>query len=1063
MRISDELSQFRETFNESIRESFFIANNLSFWQKLKKKLLKIPFSLYFFIIIILLMIITIIYYIYFYMTKEPNFRLYKPQFEDLILNNRAYEGYLFDNGLEVLLIYDSGFDRDGGAIVIEKGYYDNPGEEGLSTFASILLSQAIYEINPEDRDTLENYYGNFKSGTDEIYMNFRFDILNNGFKKFLKIFCRILNFDTNIDENKFNMTKHRAKQYMQLEIERRNRTIEYRENHLLEYLVYGFKNENNGDILPEGNPNIINEINTTEISNYIKDFINPSKIKIVLFSKYKFSISSKYMKYYFKYLINMPKKEDNNNSYNETENKIFNTSQIIYIKANDYELNYIKIIYYIDRIDNESFSELNFRKRYLYYIRDIIRTRKEGSLYSLFKSKIKSIDADVSDVLILKSKIQFSIQIELNNLQDINDIIYATYQYMHKIISEIDEKGIQNDRYNELFELCDINATLTEKTFDTIELAKSNAIHLIETKNHINEYFHWYCLPTINENNTKKYYDEMESYVRQLSPNNSVVILAIRDKDKNKLTCNNESNFYINCEYFINDSNFNNTFYYNVYYKNDIFNSTQLDEYLNKDKDINYFNITFEKNKFRTQCKDPINDSDIETNLIKFDYKNTLNSFYFKRNLKFRVPRLLIKFNLYHPYLRQNNYTDENEKRCYYFLLMEMFSAIKRRINEELYEALSAYAQIKFYQSENHLDILVFCFSDQAYNITKAIKEIIYDTDWESSDFFDNNEIYKNEAFDDYFIFDKLDIITISRFYFNCELKNNLYNKYEFFPDEFEKNYYEQCINDSIINKKNILKNLTTFIMDIYIYGNYTEEESLQIFDLFNRSNFDDFSEILVERNISTSADNYTIWVKEILDINGEINKTINGSIYNKSIAGNIGISYRIFKDISLLDISIFNMIIDVLRTRGNSLLISQDIFKYKNFIFELVFSNKNNNLIIPNENLVINELENLLNSNESLTWDVDIIGTRLYYLIKNFILTLEKKQTSLYKKGLGEIEESDFNGNAIDPFNIISDYKNVYTDDNPFDKGKLDNLINMLKGQIKNNQSRINIFTSGS
>ena len=43
MRISDELSQFRETFNESIRESFFIGNNLSFWQKLKKKIIKNPF------------------------------------------------------------------------------------------------------------------------------------------------------------------------------------------------------------------------------------------------------------------------------------------------------------------------------------------------------------------------------------------------------------------------------------------------------------------------------------------------------------------------------------------------------------------------------------------------------------------------------------------------------------------------------------------------------------------------------------------------------------------------------------------------------------------------------------------------------------------------------------------------------------------------------------------------------------------------------------------------------------------------------------------------------------
>ena len=58
---------------------------------------------------------------------------------------------------------------------------------------------------------------------------------------------------------------------------------------------------------------------------------------------------------------------------------------------------------------------------------------------------------------------------------------------------------------------------------------------------------------------------------------------------------------------------------------------------------------------------------------------------------------------------------------------MELFSAIKRRINEELNDALLALAQIEFYQSENHLDILVFCFSDQAYNITKAIKNIIYE------------------------------------------------------------------------------------------------------------------------------------------------------------------------------------------------------------------------------------------------------------------------------------------------------------------------------------------------
>ena len=33
-----------------------------------------------------------------------------------------------------MLINDPNFDKDGGAIVIEKGYLDNPFEEGLSTF-----------------------------------------------------------------------------------------------------------------------------------------------------------------------------------------------------------------------------------------------------------------------------------------------------------------------------------------------------------------------------------------------------------------------------------------------------------------------------------------------------------------------------------------------------------------------------------------------------------------------------------------------------------------------------------------------------------------------------------------------------------------------------------------------------------------------------------------------------------------------------------------------------------------------------------------------------------------
>ena len=86
--------------------------------------------------------------------------------------------------------------------------------------------------------------------------------------------------------------------------------------------------------------------------------------------------------------------------------------RIRYIKANYYEQNYIKIIYYIDKVKNESFSELYYKAYYLVYIIDFIRDTKNGSLYDLLnnstecaKCNVKSIEADYE--VILKSKIKF--------------------------------------------------------------------------------------------------------------------------------------------------------------------------------------------------------------------------------------------------------------------------------------------------------------------------------------------------------------------------------------------------------------------------------------------------------------------------------------------------------------------------------------------------------------------------------------------------------------------------------------------------------------------------------
>ena len=90
-------------------------------------------------------------------------------------------------------------------------------------------------------------------------------------------------------------------------------------------------------------------------------------------------------------------------------------------------------------------------------------------------------------------------------------------------------------------------------------------------------------------------------------------------------------------------------------------------------------------------------------NLMEDDDK-TLNKFYYKKNEEFRVKRVLIKFNLYHPFLRPNN-TCEYDKKCYYFLIMEMFSAIKRKINEGFADAQSA--ENKFIDLCNYFNIKI--------------------------------------------------------------------------------------------------------------------------------------------------------------------------------------------------------------------------------------------------------------------------------------------------------------------------------------------------------------------
>jgi hypothetical protein len=138
----------------------------------------------------------------------------------------------------------------------------------------------------------------------------------------------------------------------------------------LEYLVYNFKDEDNEEIYPEGNLDtiykFINKYGYKAFQNKVTNYINcklkdPSNIKIVLFSKYKFLVSSKYMKKYFNYLINYKPENQKNEClkdqkknandikdinkskeiYKLFEFEKFKKSQIIYMKESSSEKNYI--------------------------------------------------------------------------------------------------------------------------------------------------------------------------------------------------------------------------------------------------------------------------------------------------------------------------------------------------------------------------------------------------------------------------------------------------------------------------------------------------------------------------------------------------------------------------------------------------------------------------------------------------------------------------------------------------------------------------------------------------
>jgi hypothetical protein len=642
-------------------------------------------------------------------------------------------------------------------------------------------------------------------------------------------------------------------------------------------------------------------------------------------------------------------------------------------------------------------------------------------------------------------------------LKNINDIIFITYQYIHKIIKEAIGHNLQMNRYIDLKDLCFQHIKFKEKTYDTMDLAKNNGKYLIFTKYKPEYYYYIECLLL----NSTEVFEETQKYLSQLTPNNSVIILGLKDDDRKIITCNEDCPFKLNCSFFTDDNNIKNTTYYDVYYKNYFFDYYDFEKYLdiNPNSDIEYINNSYisKHNKSLLDIKEKLKD------IERLDNKTvTLNNFYFKRNANFHVPKVYISLNLFHPYLRSNN-TETNIKKCNYFKILEIFSAIKRKINDKLADAIRAQNNITFGQNENYLFINILCFEDVAYKILETIKNIIIDTNWASTDFITNNIIYKNEVFQDFLIFDKSNIEEISKYYFYCKLKNSLYNKYEFFPKDFEQEYYEICVSDL----ENELEDLTTFIINGYIYGYYTEDQATKIYELFEIQDISlKFNEIIKNANINDiNSENYVNWVNEISELKNNYNQVyINSGVYNKTYFDNYGIRYMSFDecishDESLINITLFESVFSKASIDYETSLVNYHMIYYRDIYFELIFYDNNKSSTIPNNATVKTEWENRIGNCSSFNDPVDNIGNRYYYFKKNFVLSLIKKQTSLEQRAVDELMGFKSNGKVFDPEKLMKDYNDKYKD-KKFDEKELNETLKYYNESIaKENKKVLDIF----
>ena len=181
---------------------------------------------------------------------------------------------------------------------------------------------------------------------------------------------------------------------------------------------------------------------------------------------------------------------------------------------------------------------------------------------------------------------------------------------------------------------------------------------------------------------------------------------------------------------------------------------------------------------------------------------------YFKRDTSFRIPKVFIIINIFHPYMRPQGNENFNNER--FFEVMLYMAYIQREINLKLADAIRAKNTFYISFNQNLFYISIFAYSDVAKLILDNIKDIVLNKSAFSSNeniFLKNYKIYKEASLEDFLDFSTVSEDTKIRmaFYENLSNENEtvgIYNYYKFPSYEYKR----------IILKKNIVNIFIIYI-----------------------------------------------------------------------------------------------------------------------------------------------------------------------------------------------------------------------------------------------------------